>query len=750
MSRRLLFVDFLVLFTCIAVHADIKADEEDVDIDNLIRQMHIVSNNETKLLILDKIAENHDDADSTVKYATQELELAQKLGNRECELKAYNYITWGYYYKEEYEKVIKCGRRTIEIAEELQNSNYLSKGYEMIANAYSMMMQGQIAIDYYQKALEIAEKTNDKVRQAYIYMSLGQENADNYLCDEAIRCHNEAIRIADEIGDIELISSANIRLATDYLNKSSKENNPSLILKAEEIIKNIFDSTRDYIDVPFTYGEVFTHKIKEKLTTIEDAQRDKDFFEKMLEKGAESNKSIGNYHQSFICKLTESEIRILFGEYKKAESTLDSLRGTLDMEDYSDSNADNLCTSYIELYEATKDYKKLSEYQKIHINNLLYNNKTDYAAKMGFAMSEIENEKINRERDIENAKREAELETAARWRSIVIALLLVVGALILRGYIRGRKTNKQLNEHNDFLKEQQEEISVQNESLENQKAIIEAQNIHLQSQNDIITKANKDMVDSMNYAQLIQTAAMPSETQMNAIWGDSMTLLRPLKIVSGDFYWTASTAGYRMLALADCTGHGVPGAFLSMLGITILNELSASVTDIGGSAGKMLDKMNAAFRQSLQRKSNNSETMNGIDIALIIIEPNGQRMHYAGAYRPLIRISGQETTKYDANKMSIGSAAPESIFTDNIIECKRGDMFYMFSDGITDQFGYNDKRETKKLGRKTLIRWIEDMAHLPLSTQKIKLDILIDNWRTNIGGAQCEQTDDISIVGIKI
>jgi serine phosphatase RsbU (regulator of sigma subunit) len=218
---------------------------------------------------------------------------------------------------------------------------------------------------------------------------------------------------------------------------------------------------------------------------------------------------------------------------------------------------------------------------------------------------------------------------------------------------------------------------------------------------------------------------------------DSFVLFMPRNIVSGDFYWCVKTEQGLLLAVADCTGHGVPGAFMSMIGHTLLNEI-VNVKGIVAPAA-ILEELDKGIKQAL-KKDSASENFDGMDIALLRLE--GNRLQYAGAVRNLVLVRDGVLTEIKGDKRSIGSYVLNDPFTGHEMLLEKGDCVYLSSDGYADQFGGD---RGKKLMRKNFNELLAKISVHPMSEQGRKLGELMNEWRGNY-----EQVDDICVVGFRV
>jgi serine phosphatase RsbU (regulator of sigma subunit) len=249
-----------------------------------------------------------------------------------------------------------------------------------------------------------------------------------------------------------------------------------------------------------------------------------------------------------------------------------------------------------------------------------------------------------------------------------------------------------------------------------------------------------DHLASLRYAGLIQHALMPDPDILKKFLKDFFIYFLPRDIVSGDFYYTYSNRHKVCIATGDCTGHGVPGALMSILGISFLNEIMQSGLNLN--ANRVLNLMREKVMKALHQTGTNAETKESIDISLCFIDCPSGKMQYAGANRPLIMFREGMMTEYKPDKMTLGIAPlKETPFTNNIIETKSGDTFYMFSDGYSDQFG---GKTDKKLKHKNFRKILESIQMLSMANQKEYLDNAFKEWK-----GEAQQVDDVLVFGFQ-
>ena len=257
-----------------------------------------------------------------------------------------------------------------------------------------------------------------------------------------------------------------------------------------------------------------------------------------------------------------------------------------------------------------------------------------------------------------------------------------------------------------------------------------------------IEKKNMVITDSIEYAKNIQQAVLPTKEYISELFKNHFILYKPKDIVSGDFYWVDEDDKRVLIAVADCTGHGVPGAFVSLMGHNLLNEIISKNSNLKPS--EILEFLNQKILNTLNQGRDDQSAKYGMDMALITIDKKMNTLEYSGAHNPLIVCRNNELIELKGNKFSIGSITKEKElgFVNHKFELASGDMLYMFSDGYTDQKG---GPENKKFFSKPFRELLLSISKLNIADQKKKLDETIMVWK----GAKT-QTDDILVVGIKI
>jgi serine phosphatase RsbU (regulator of sigma subunit) len=323
--------------------------------------------------------------------------------------------------------------------------------------------------------------------------------------------------------------------------------------------------------------------------------------------------------------------------------------------------------------------------------------------------------------------------------------------------IKSYQQAKQLEEQNKLLKElnQALEIKVQERTAE-----IQQKNIILEEQKNQLFLKNENITASINYAKRIQQALLPSKELFKEAFPESFILYKPKDIVSGDFYWIASFNPYgtescnaadnpvTLVAVADCTGHGVPGALMSMLGMSFLSEIIQSckknLEEITSAC--ILEQLRGKVKTALKQTGKTDETKDGMDIALCVVDRSKNTLQYSGAFNPMFIIRNSDTSpeliEIKPDRMPIGIYYFEKEnFTNNNIDLKPNDAIYLFSDGYVDQFGGVAYEKIKiKNFRQILLK----IAKEPMAKQHEHLKNYFINWRNHH-----DQIDDVTVVGFR-
>lgn len=327
----------------------------------------------------------------------------------------------------------------------------------------------------------------------------------------------------------------------------------------------------------------------------------------------------------------------------------------------------------------------------------------------------------------------------------------ILGFILTQSQILNAKLNRFINKTQDLSQHLQyvntnleDIVDKRTKEIEEQKAEIEEQRDFAMSQHNLISIQKKTITDSINYAKGIQRAVLPSEKILQEYVQDSFILYKPKDTVSGDFYFikniTINNKPHLIFCVADCTGHGVPGALLSMLGVSMLNDILGQ--DSVSKASDILDLLREKFKQTVGSQRRNEHSSDGIHITLCLINKDNGEMQYSGAFQSLYHVRDKEVNRIKGTNCIIGNYMREKPFENHIIKLKSNDKLYLFTDGYADQMSESGKG---RFMQKKLVKRLTSFEGNSCKEQKQNLIIEFEDWKGNY-----EQIDDILVMGIKV
>jgi serine phosphatase RsbU (regulator of sigma subunit) len=309
------------------------------------------------------------------------------------------------------------------------------------------------------------------------------------------------------------------------------------------------------------------------------------------------------------------------------------------------------------------------------------------------------------------------------WYRSVFAFILYIAALLFLVWLIVKIYSARLKRENIVL-----------------EGIVKERTAEVVRQRDVLEYQKNEIEDSIRYASRIQNAVLPASQDFTDLVPESFVFFRPRDIVSGDFYWVSKVENKLIISAADCTGHGVPGAFMSMLGVAFLNEIVNK--DHIVKPDIILGKLREKVIEALQQQGISGEAKDGMDIVVISIDFIEMKLNYAGAYNPLLMVRNTQLSEIAADKMPIAIYERMREFINHEIKIEKGDLFYFFSDGYEDQFG---GPEGKKFKGKKFRELLVEISSRPMKEQKEIIESTFIKWK----GVQ-DQVDDVVILGVRI
>jgi serine phosphatase RsbU (regulator of sigma subunit) len=318
-----------------------------------------------------------------------------------------------------------------------------------------------------------------------------------------------------------------------------------------------------------------------------------------------------------------------------------------------------------------------------------------------------------------------------------------IARLIVRFFIQRESLTRKIDE----LIKTKDDLKFLNKELQTQKEELQASSNNLELANESIHYQKKLITDNIYYASIVQQAALIPSLDVGSIFQDHFILFKPRDVISGDFYWFKKLYGKYYVAVADCTGHGLSGALMSMLGISFLNQIVTLPGSEEFTAAEILQQLREFTVQSLHQQGETVEVHDGMDIALCIFDFDKMTLEYAAAYSPIYILHPAKENTYKITSLRgdpipVGSSYSSAEFTNHTIELHKDDIVYLRTDGYVDQFGGPNDRKFLTKNFKDLLASI---AHYPMEEQKNILDFTFEGWKGNN-----YQVDDVTVVGLKI
>ncbi|MFO7864424.1 MAG: two-component regulator propeller domain-containing protein [Salinivirgaceae bacterium] len=329
------------------------------------------------------------------------------------------------------------------------------------------------------------------------------------------------------------------------------------------------------------------------------------------------------------------------------------------------------------------------------------------------------------------------------WLTTWAYLLYAIGLLFVIGFLHRQRTKtlkRRQKELENIVRQRTSEISEKNEELSTLIGQVTNQRNTVVKQRNELKHINKAVSESIDYAQRIQASLLPDKENLKTLFPESFLLFKPRDIVSGDFYWWSRVNNKLVVIAADCTGHGIPGAFMSILGISFLREIITKEKIIA--PAMILEKLRSEIIYALKQQNKPGIQRDGMDMTVLVFDFERNRASYAGAHNSIYHYRDNELTEIKGDRLPIAIYPKMKPFTEKTIEFVPGDRFYMFSDGYQDQFG---GKKGKKITKRTFQALITDTAELPMSQQKEKLKTFFEKWK-----AHQEQIDDVLVMGLQI
>lgn len=630
--------------------------------------------------------------------------LAEKITTREDKISFYHQIARGFYSADNYESARFYYSKALELAKLTGNKRLLAGEFSALGNIYRLQDKNTIALSLLFQATALYRDLNQSKDVAHNLSLIGDINRCIDQPRDALKYLNEALAISIQNNYLKEEAFCYSSIGAVYQGLKKYDRGLTNYEQGLKIAQSLKDTSR-IVDFLYSMGDlrVEQNNLKEALG----------YFNRAME----IDKLSKEQYNLALCYSGLAEVALKQKEYKKSVEY-----GLKSYELGKALTAPGICSDAAEVtykaYFEAKDYKNAFLFLKLQKE--LHDSTTNLSqlkqqTQLEFNFVNAYKEKQDsiiraekqRQRDLVQAakSRQQEALVVAGIIAVMTAVLIII--VIFRSYRKERNSRQIINQ---------------------QKTIVE--------------EKNKEILDSINYAKKIQEAIIPSSMEMNNVFPRHFVLLLPRDIVSGDFYWIGAKFNYVFVAVADCTGHGVPGGFMSMLGTALLNEI-INEKEIYEPAD-ILDLLKFKIIMALRQSENVNEAKDGMDIALCRIDKTTNELTFAGANNSMHLLRSGKLIELKGDKQPIGISHFNTTqqFIQQTLTLQKNDLIYLFTDGYPDQFG-------GELGKKFKYKKLEELLlsiHLKDMNEQLRLlEKAHKDWKGHL-----DQVDDICILGIKI
>ncbi len=637
-------------------------------------------------------------------------------------------------------EAIRVYSELISIRKKQKQYSRLIGAYSNLGSVYYESGNNAYALKYYEKAFQLSVDYKEKDKQLVLLSNLGVAYKASGLYKQALETFEKGIELNKKIKDIDQEIQLYLNIATVYddrklYSRAIESNEYALSLLKKKPNTRLEGVVLYNLASQYKYTKSYdkARKAIERLALIDKRLNEKEFSSSFHALKANFYNDVKDYATAF-------------REIEQALVLADSVTDPVAYTNILLSKADILRN--LKIHDESQQFAEFAE-RFVHRNSLgneilinVYETLYDINKSKGNlqeALSYLEKSKelkessalesVNdqiatlnslndldrKEKDLEIIRQKNEkIQLDNERKGTLIAGGGVTGLLILVLLVLSYRAYRSKRKANHLLHSQNHEISMQKE---------------------IIEEKQKEIVDSILYAKRIQNTLLASEKEIAQRVKDSFIYFQPKDIVSGDFYWCASQGDLFYLAVCDSTGHGVPGAFMSLLNITFLNEAINEKKFV--STAEILNHV----RERLISNISHDGAQDGMDGVLFCFNNSTGKLSYSAAYNPPVRVRNGESVVFPADKMPIGQGEKKQSFTEHEIDLEEGDIIYAYTDGYGDQFG---GERGKKFKTSKLIELLVDLSIMDMNVQQNTLKNTFENWR----GSQ-EQIDDVTLVGIK-
>ncbi len=628
-----------------------------------------------------------------------------------------------YYHKSDYDSAKFYFEKSLEIKKTIGDKQGMASAFNNIAIIYRNKGDHEKALDYNFKALKLREEINDKKGIAGSYTNIGiiYDQQNNYA--KAMEYDFKSLKIKEELGNKNGIAKSLDNIGVGYTRLKNYKKALEYNLRALKLREEINDKN----------GMAYS------LTNLGAVYENLKYYDKFLECSIKSLSLREEMGDKYGIAMSAVNVGLAYSHKGKyAEGAKSMIKSLSIAKEIGAKELIRDCYKTLALlYEETKDYKTAYDYKSKYV--VLKDSMLSEESSKQLNELETRYEKDKKEKqililqkdksiqDLELGKKQADLKKQRIFTFsaiIVLVLVLCLAFIALRAYRNKKKAHLIITKQKRIVEEQKFEVEKQKDIIEIQKHLVE--------------EHQKDIIDSITYAKRIQQAILPPYAYIQQHLPESFILFKPKDIVAGDFYWMENKDDFIFIAAADCTGHGVPGAMVSVVCSNALNRTVNEFEII--ETGKILDKTRELVLQTFAKSE--TDVKDGMDISLCSINIKTKKVCWSGANNPLWYFKNGEHAEITAHKQPIGKTDDPTNFPTHTIELNKGDELYLLTDGYADQFG---GPKGKKFKYKQLLDILKDNMMRSPKDQKEVLQNEFEQWKGNL-----EQVDDVTIIGIRL
>lgn len=649
----------------------------------------------------------------SVRLYEKGLKKAEKASYQEGIANIYNGLGITWWYQSNYTKAAGFYQKALDVRLKIGDQRGLSASYNNLGTIYHTQGNYPKALGFYQKSLKISQKIDSKKGIAGRYHNIGLIYYAQGNYSRALTFYHQSLKIKQKIGDKNGMAESFAEIGRVYHKQGDFSKAQSFYQRSLEAEKqnghkkgvaeiNLELGKLAMSQKKYAQAQVYLEKVK--------AQAE----EKDLLAETWINLGVACYHQK---------------KYFKSEQCL--ARGVRMAKASGNPVIVKEGAGFL-----AKVYQQLGDYKKAYENQLLFKEMADslFNEENIRKLMRLEDKQRDDSLKLVQIKEKALLNASIQQQkltqkatSIGLGLSIILVLTLWFFYKSKQRNNRMLEQKNQALHLANDEIQMINTTL--------------QQILDTIKKQHKDIVDSIGYAQRIQQAMLPFDSRMQAAFSEYFILFRPRDIVSGDFYWFEEIDGKKIIVAADCTGHGVPGAFMTMLGTQALTDII--VQRKIHRSDEILNQLDEMLQQLLQSKD--THLRDGMDAVVCVVDQAAQKVQFSGAQNPLILVQNGTLKEVKGDVYSINGYHQEMqsvYFTAHTLDISQPTAIYLYSDGYLDQFG---GRQGEKFKKQRFLPLLQKITGEPMKEQRQILETTLTNWMGSY-----EQIDDILVMGVRV